>query len=135
MVCIGIGNQNQTSFYPCVPHEISVLIELIFGHLHYLLTDVPPQPKSPPNNVFRPDWPSLPDLGSKRRGNAPLLTHKISKITLIVVVFHLHPKAPTYPTPLKSFQKVEIESRPTGSSFPTGSAKPIPLVVVSVDRR
>ncbi|CAF2098440.1 unnamed protein product, partial [Brassica napus] len=26
-------NQNQTSFYPFVPHDISVLVELILGHL------------------------------------------------------------------------------------------------------
>ena len=43
---------NQMSFYPFVLHEISVLIELILGHLRYLLTDVPPQPNSPPDNVF-----------------------------------------------------------------------------------
>ncbi|PHT29708.1 Regulator of rDNA transcription protein 15 [Capsicum baccatum] len=54
-VRIRTRNQNQTSFYPSVPHEISVLIELILGHLRYLLTDVPPQPNSPPDNVFRPD--------------------------------------------------------------------------------
>lgn len=40
------------SFYPFVPHEISVLIELILGHLRYLLTDVPPQPNSPPDYVL-----------------------------------------------------------------------------------
>src|SRR6266478_3137481 len=45
-VCIRTENQNQMSFYPFVPHEISVLIELILGHLRYLLTDVPPQPNS-----------------------------------------------------------------------------------------
>uniref|UniRef100_A0A6N2KYN7 Senescence-associated protein n=1 Tax=Salix viminalis TaxID=40686 RepID=A0A6N2KYN7_SALVM len=56
-VRIRTGNQNQTSFYPFVPHEISVLVELILGHLRYLLTDVPPQPNSPPDNVFRPDRP------------------------------------------------------------------------------
>ncbi|KAK8495138.1 hypothetical protein V6N13_126414 [Hibiscus sabdariffa] len=54
-VRIRTGNQNQTSFYPFVPHEISVLVELILGHLRYLLTDVPPQPNSPPDNVFRPE--------------------------------------------------------------------------------
>ncbi|KAK9277509.1 hypothetical protein L1049_007053 [Liquidambar formosana] len=54
-VRIRTGNQNQTSFYPFVPHEISVLVELILGHLRYLLTNVPPQPNSPPDNVFRPD--------------------------------------------------------------------------------
>ena len=36
--------------------RFSVLVELILGHLRYLLTDVPPQPNSPPDNVFRPDW-------------------------------------------------------------------------------
>ncbi|CAN1125462.1 Regulator of rDNA transcription protein 15 [Linum perenne] len=73
-VRIRTGNQNQTSFYPIVPHEISVLVELILGHLRYLLTDVPPQPNSP-------------RLWSKRRGSAPPLIHGISKITLKVVVF------------------------------------------------
>uniref|UniRef100_A0A0R0GH48 Senescence-associated protein n=1 Tax=Glycine max TaxID=3847 RepID=A0A0R0GH48_SOYBN len=62
-VRIRTGNQNQTSFYPFVPHEISVLVELILGHLRYLLTDVPPQPNSPPDNVFRPDRPAEADLG------------------------------------------------------------------------
>ncbi|KAL0758298.1 hypothetical protein Bca101_074448 [Brassica carinata] len=52
-VRIRTENQNQPSFYPFVPHEISVLVELILGHLRYLLTDVPPQPNSPPDNVLR----------------------------------------------------------------------------------
>ena len=41
------------SFCPFTPHEISVLIELILGHLRYLLADVPPQPNSPPDTVLR----------------------------------------------------------------------------------
>ncbi|PHT25877.1 Regulator of rDNA transcription protein 15 [Capsicum baccatum] len=57
-VRIRTGNQNQTSFYPSVPHEISVLVELILGHRRYLLTYVPPQPNSPPDNVFHPDRPA-----------------------------------------------------------------------------
>ncbi|KAK8493844.1 hypothetical protein V6N13_063632 [Hibiscus sabdariffa] len=134
-VRIRTGNQNQTSFYPFVPHEISVLVELILGHLRYLLTDVPPQPNSPPDNVFRPDRPAEADLGSKKRGCAPLPIHGISKITLKVVVFQFHPRAPTYPTPLKSFHKVGLESSSTGSSFPADSAKPVPLAVVSLDSR
>ncbi|CAN1319418.1 Regulator of rDNA transcription protein 15 [Linum perenne] len=73
-VRIRTGNQNQTSFYPFVPHEISVLVELILGHLRYLLIDVPSQPNSP-------------RLWSKRRGSAPPPIHEISKITLKVVVF------------------------------------------------
>ncbi|KAK8544212.1 hypothetical protein V6N13_056652 [Hibiscus sabdariffa] len=134
-VRIRTGNQNQTSFYPFVPHEISVLVELILGHLHYLLTDVPPQPNSPPDNVFRPDRPAEAGLGSKKRGCAPLPIHGISKITLKVVVFQFRPRAPTYPTPLKSFHKVGLESSSTGSSFPADSAKPVPLAVVSLDSR
>ncbi|KAM3684597.1 hypothetical protein ACJW31_11G056300 [Castanea mollissima] len=134
-VRIRTGNQNQTSFYPFVPHEISVLVELILGHLRYLLTDVPPQPNSPPDNVFRPDRPAEASLGSKKKGRAPLPIHGISKITLKVVVFHFRLSAPTYPTPLKSFHKVGLESSSTGSSFPADSAKPVPLAVVSLDSR
>ncbi|KAI3494259.1 hypothetical protein L1887_41478 [Cichorium endivia] len=134
-VRIRTGNQNQTSFYLSVPHEISVLVELILGHLRYLLTDVPPQPNSPPDNVFRPDRPAEAGLGSKKRGIAPLPIHGISKITLKVVVFHFRPRAPTYTTPLKSFHKVGLESSSTGSSFPADSAKPVPLAVVSLDSR
>ncbi|KAK8700651.1 hypothetical protein V6N13_019041 [Hibiscus sabdariffa] len=128
-VRIRTGNQNQTSYYPFVPHEISVLVELILGHLRYLLTDVPPQPNSPPDNVFRPDRPAEAGLGSKKKGSAPLPIHGISKITLKVVVFQFRPRAPTYPTPLKSFHKVGLESSSTGSSFPADSAKPVPLAV------
>ncbi|XP_022765868.1 uncharacterized protein LOC111310700, partial [Durio zibethinus] len=134
-VCIRTENQNQKSFYPFIPHEISVLIELILGHLRYLLTDVLPQPNSPPDNVFHLDRPTEADFGSKRRGRAPPPIHEISKITLKVVVFQFHPGAPTYPTPLKSFQKVRLESSSTGSSFPVNSTKPVPLAVVSLDSR
>lgn len=54
-VCIHTENQNQVSFYPFVLQEISVLLELTLGHLRYRLTDVPPQPNSPPDNVFNSD--------------------------------------------------------------------------------
>ncbi|CAF2086207.1 unnamed protein product [Brassica napus] len=64
-VRIRTENQNQTSFYPFVPHEISVLVELILGHLRYLLTDVPPQPNSPPDNVLRRIDPPKRVLGLK----------------------------------------------------------------------
>ena len=57
-VCIRTENQNQVSFYPFVLHEISVLIELTLGHLCYRLTDVPPQPNSPPDVVSRVDRPN-----------------------------------------------------------------------------
>uniref|UniRef100_A0A6N2KG67 Senescence-associated protein n=1 Tax=Salix viminalis TaxID=40686 RepID=A0A6N2KG67_SALVM len=118
-VRIRTGNQNQTSFYPFVPHEISVLVELILGHLRYLLTDVPPQPNSPPDNVFRPDRPPKRPWVQKE-GQRPASDSRIT---------------PTYPTPLKSFHKVGLESSSTGSSFPADSAKPVPLAVVSLDSR
>ncbi|CAN7092524.1 unnamed protein product [Brassica rapa subsp. narinosa] len=105
-VRIRTENQNQTSFYPFVTHEISVLVELILGHLRYLLTDVPPQPNSPPDNVLRPDRPAEASLGSKRRGSYPA-----------------------------SDSRIGLESSSTGSSFPADSAKPVPLAVVSLDSR
>ncbi|KAK8660392.1 hypothetical protein V6N13_051318 [Hibiscus sabdariffa] len=134
-VRIHTGNQNRTSFYPFVPHKNYVLVELILGHLRYLLTDVPSQPNSQPDNVFRPDRPAEAGLGSKKRGRAPLPIQGISKITLKVVVFQLRPRSPTYPTPLKSFHKVGLESSSKGSSFPADSAKPVPLAMVSLDSR
>ena len=56
-VCIRTENQNQRSFYPFVLQEISVLFELLLGHLCYCLTDVPPQPNSPPDYVSRVGLP------------------------------------------------------------------------------
>src|ERR1700683_4170132 len=58
-VCIHTENQNQRSFYPFVLRKISVLTELLLGHLCYRLTDVPPQPNSPTKNVSRVE-PSTP---------------------------------------------------------------------------
>ena len=54
-VCIRTENQNQVSFSPFGLQEISVLFELTLGHLCYRLTDVPPQPHSPPDVVSRVD--------------------------------------------------------------------------------
>src|SRR5271154_6255736 len=42
---------NQGGVCPFALHEISVLVEPPFGHLRYCLTDVPPQPNSPSDNV------------------------------------------------------------------------------------
>ncbi|XP_022728576.1 uncharacterized protein LOC111284114 [Durio zibethinus] len=131
---IRTGNQNQMSFYPFVPHEISVLVELILGHLHYPLIDVPPQPNFPPDNVFHLDRPAAASLGSQKRGRASPPIHEISKITLKVVVFQFHLGAPTYPTLLKSFHKVGLASSLTRSFFPADSAKPVPLAVVLLDK-
>ena len=57
-VCIHTENQNQVSFSPFGLREISVLTELTLGHLRYHLTDVPPQPNSPPDYVSRTDRPT-----------------------------------------------------------------------------
>ncbi|KAK8700993.1 hypothetical protein V6N13_019383 [Hibiscus sabdariffa] len=115
------GNFSDTSSFKFRRSKVSI------GHAF--------TPNSPPDNVFRPDRPAEAGLGSKKRGSAPLPIHGISKITLKVVVFQFRPRAPTYPTPLKSFHKVGLESSSTGSSFPTDSAKPVPLAVVSLDSR
>ena len=58
MVCIHTENQNQGDFCPFALLEISVLHESPLGHLRYGLTDVPPQPNSPPDNVINPDQPA-----------------------------------------------------------------------------
>ena len=86
-VCIRTENQNQMSFYPFVLHEISVLVELILGHLRYSLTDVPPQPNSPPDNVFHLGRRTN-RLRTRSRDRVPPPTNGISKTTLKVVVFH-----------------------------------------------
>ena len=87
-VCIRTENQNQVSFYPFVLHEISVLIELTLGHLCYRLTDVPPQPNSPPDVVSRVDRRTKRINARSRQVNVWVLRHGISKTTLRVVVFH-----------------------------------------------
>jgi hypothetical protein len=76
------------SFSPFGLHEISVLVELILGHLRYLLTDVPPQPNSPPDYVFHLDRRARGRLNARSRDRVPPPTNGISKITLRVVVFH-----------------------------------------------
>ena len=83
-VCIHTENQNQVSFSPFGQQEISVLFELTLGHLCYHLTDVPPQPNSPPDYVFRLDRHS-PWFQNPHRG---FLLNGISKMTSQVVVFH-----------------------------------------------
>ena len=156
-VCIHTENQNQVSFYPFVLREISVLTELTLGHLRYHLTDVPPQPNSPPDAVFDTDQtgytllqvstePTREGKPSTRASNqkrdpvkGPSPPHRISKKTMRVVVFHCcyptEEAPPTYTTPLMLFHKVRLESSSTGSSFPADSAKPVPLAVVSLDSR
>ncbi|CAN6973454.1 unnamed protein product [Brassica rapa subsp. trilocularis] len=102
------GNFSDTSSFKFRRSKGSIghAFTLILGHLRYLLTDVPPQPNSPPDNVLRPDQPAEASLGSKRRG--------------------------CYPA---SDSWIGLESSSSGSSFPADSAKPVPLAVVSLDSR
>ena len=80
-------NQRQTSFSPFSLHEISVLIELTLGHLRYCLTDVPPQPNSPPDYVFCTSQPERsPTLKLKPVKNG-VKSHRISRSTLKAEVF------------------------------------------------
>ncbi|KAK7288632.1 hypothetical protein RIF29_02100 [Crotalaria pallida] len=130
-VRIRTGNQNKTSFYPFVPHEISVLVELILGHLRNLLTDVPPQPNSPPDNVFRSDRPAEADLGSKNRGNAPPPIHGI----ILSQLFDARGRGPEGPVPnpspdrhaaTRSRRESSSSSPPTADGFGTGTPVPSP---------
>ncbi|KAI3671129.1 hypothetical protein L2E82_53666 [Cichorium intybus] len=138
-VRIRTGNQNQTSFYPSVPHEISVLVELILGHLRYLLTDVPPQPNSPPDNVFRPDRPAEAGLGSKKRGIAPLPISRNNRIPLVRTSSELAVRRPgkapegAVPSPspgrhaaTRSRRGSSSSSPPTADGFGTGTPVPSP---------
>ncbi len=59
-------NQRQASFSPFGLHEISVLIELTLGHLRYRLTDVPPQPNSPPDYVLCTNQPRQAPILSRK---------------------------------------------------------------------
>jgi len=134
-VSIRTENRNQVSFYPFVPHEISVLIELTLGHLCCRVTDVPPQPNSPPDVVVGAGRSRRlrQDLRARNPRGLPLTP--LSKLTLGVGVFHGRLAAPPYATPPKSIHNVGLESSSTGSSFPADSSKPVPLAVVSLDSR
>ena len=84
-------NSSQVSFCPYALREISVLAELTLGHLCYRLTDVPPQPNSPPDTVPSTGHPIvkqrdlLPEGAFHRR---VIHYNQVSKTTSRVVVFH-----------------------------------------------
>ncbi|PHT27079.1 Regulator of rDNA transcription protein 15 [Capsicum baccatum] len=111
-VRIRTGNQNQTSFYPSVPHEISVLVELILGHLRYLLTDVPPQPNSPPDNVRTPLVRTSSELAVRRARKAPEGTVPSS--------------SPGRHAATRSRREISSSSPPTADGFGTGTPVPSP---------
>ena len=126
-------NISQISICPYAPREISVLTELILGHLCYCLTDVPPQPNSPPNYVSITDQPE--GFNAKSVPVSTFPTKSISKTASEVVVSHSCLTTPTYSAPPEPFHKVRLESSSTGSSFPAVTSKPVPLAVVSLDSK
>ena len=134
-VRIRTENRNQASFSPSGLHEISGLIELALGHLRYHLTDVPPQPNSPPDYVSRTDLATKAVRSTTRSSHCETQFNGVSKTTSKVAVFHCRIAPPAYSTPLESFHRVRLESSSTGSSFPADSSKPVPLAVVSLDSR
>ena len=73
------------SFSPFGLQEISVLFELTVGHLRYLITDVPPQPNSPPDHVFREDRGNL-RCPLMLEPASWILHHGVSKMAKRVVV-------------------------------------------------
>jgi hypothetical protein len=106
VVCIHTENQNQGSFYPFVLHEISVLIELPLGHLCYRLTDVPPQPNSPPaavQDVSRGDRSHRLTLEQDEREPAKPIYNPVSKTKSMVVVFHRRQSLPRILHPMIHF--------------------------------
>ncbi|KAI3481347.1 hypothetical protein L1887_56366 [Cichorium endivia] len=97
--------------------------------------DVPPQPNSPPDNVFRPDRPAEAGLGSKKRGIAPLPIHGISKNNVKSSGISLSPEGSHlyYTSQVISQSRTRVKLNRV--FFPADSAKPVPLAVVSLDSR
>jgi hypothetical protein len=124
-------NQNQGSICPFARPMVSVRRELPLGHLRYRLTDVPPQPNSPPGTGLR----------SSSDGKRPFskisvhLHHRISKAAPEVGVSQGRLASPPYAAPPGPPNNAKLESSSTGSSFPANHAKPVPLAVVSPDSR
>ncbi|KAL1914196.1 hypothetical protein VTP21DRAFT_9680 [Calcarisporiella thermophila] len=113
MVCIHTENQNQGDFYPFVLLEISVLDESPLGHLRYCLTDVPPQPNSPPDNVLNLDRPAS-GLNARR---FPLSVPVLSRLFI------------ASRTPLAGQAKARPTAVPAGSArevAPPGSPARVP---------
>ncbi|KAF2240168.1 hypothetical protein BU26DRAFT_443551 [Trematosphaeria pertusa] len=119
MVCIHTENQNQGDFCPFALLEISVLHESPLGHLRYGLTDVPPQPNSPPDNVFNPDRPTK-DLNARSWAVRPS-----SASSNKVVVFHWRRSSHLFYTPYVFSQcQTRVKLNQQLSTEPAGCAQP-----------
>ncbi|CAN7088376.1 unnamed protein product [Brassica rapa subsp. narinosa] len=107
---------------------------------------VPPQPKSPPDNVLRPDRPAEASLGSKRRGcyptsdsRTPTYSTPLNRIPLVRTSSELAVRRPgkaperAVPSPspgrheaVRSRHVSSSSSPPTVDGFGTGTPKPSP---------
>ncbi|CAL8988930.1 unnamed protein product, partial [Prunus brigantina] len=65
------GNFSDTSSFKFRRSKGSIGHAFTVRHLRYLLTDVPPQPNSPPDNVFRPDRPTRGRPWVQKEGRCP----------------------------------------------------------------
>ena len=124
------------NLYPYILQEVSVLFEFIFGHLRYLVTDVPPQPNSPSIFVFylfpQSNWVNI--CINLIISLLLLIYNKMSEIVFSVVVFHVWDVTLSHLAyTKKSISLDKLESSSTGSSFPAVLFKPVPLTVVSLD--
>jgi len=127
--------RNQAGFYPSVLPGVSVPGEPALGHPRYLVTDVPPQPNSPPGSVpSRRPGKKKPVIARTAEKSASA-RYSVSRAALGVPVFQDRPKPPGYTTPPRPPRGTRLESSSTGSSFPADSAKPVPLAVVSLGSR
>jgi hypothetical protein len=71
------GRRDQASICPFARQEISVLSELALGHLRYGLTNVPPQPNSPPGCFW--SGPSCMTVGLRHRNRIDCAGSGISR--------------------------------------------------------
>ena len=90
-VLILTENSNQMSFCPFTLREVSVLSELILGHLCYLVADVPPQPNSLSASVIYIDHTANNAVFFARNGIVlyTALYNRISRVSIRVVVFQV----------------------------------------------
>ena len=88
---------HKISICPSALREISVLAELILGHLCYRLTDVPPQPNSQPDKVFgqRQPKPCVMQTQSNTTSTCQVIViYRVSETASEVVVFHGRQRLP-----------------------------------------
>ena len=89
-VCIRTENLNQATFALLLYVRFPSALSSTLGHLRYHLTDVPPQPNSPPVSVFKADHAEQVStlVTQKLDSKIQSLFNQVSKETMKIVVFH-----------------------------------------------